>query len=136
MVEKSNLFGGCATKGHPMYHGPLDQAPAFFGLALKISHPPKQPQGSSHLFKSFWWPNQGSSHLVVEMFPVFGFLSGSHVFQGPLDLRPQKKSLASKRKSRAAQRPSARLPGHTGSVNEVCFHPKEPIIASVASDRR
>jgi len=28
-----------------------------------------------------------------------------------------------------------RLPGHTGSVNEVCFHPKEPIIASVASDR-
>lgn len=29
----------------------------------------------------------------------------------------------------------ARLPGHTGSVNEVCFHPKEPIIASVASDR-
>jgi len=28
-----------------------------------------------------------------------------------------------------------RLPGHTGSVNEVCFHPKEPIIASAASDR-
>lgn len=28
-----------------------------------------------------------------------------------------------------------RLPGHSGSVNEVCFHPKEPIIASVASDR-
>merc|ERR1712146_200002 len=28
-----------------------------------------------------------------------------------------------------------RLPGHTGSVNEVCFHPKEPIVASAASDR-
>merc|ERR1711982_173294 len=28
-----------------------------------------------------------------------------------------------------------RLPGHTGSVNEICFHPKEPIIASMASDR-
>mmetsp|Transcript_9259 Transcript_9259/g.16678 ORF Transcript_9259/g.16678 Transcript_9259/m.16678 type:complete len:352 (-) Transcript_9259:129-1184(-) len=31
--------------------------------------------------------------------------------------------------------PAYRLPGHTGSVNEVCFHPKEPIIASMASDR-
>eukprot|EP00811_Abedinium_folium_P036574 NODE_9271_length_1435_cov_29.198777.p1 GENE.NODE_9271_length_1435_cov_29.198777~~NODE_9271_length_1435_cov_29.198777.p1 ORF type:complete len:372 (+),score=73.42 NODE_9271_length_1435_cov_29.198777:61-1116(+) len=28
-----------------------------------------------------------------------------------------------------------RLPGHAGSVNEVCFHPKEPIIASMASDK-
>lgn len=28
-----------------------------------------------------------------------------------------------------------KLPGHTGSVNEVCFHPKEPIMASMASDR-
>jgi len=28
-----------------------------------------------------------------------------------------------------------KLPGHTGSVNEICFHPKEPIIASMASDR-
>lgn len=29
-----------------------------------------------------------------------------------------------------------KLPGHTGSVNEVCFHPNEPIIASMASDRQ
>ena len=28
-----------------------------------------------------------------------------------------------------------RLPGHTGSVNEVSFHPKEPIIASCSSDK-
>jgi len=28
-----------------------------------------------------------------------------------------------------------RLPGHTGSVNEICFHPKEPIVASMASDK-
>eukprot|EP00918_Siedleckia_nematoides_P061244 GHVU01133677.1.p1 GENE.GHVU01133677.1~~GHVU01133677.1.p1 ORF type:complete len:323 (+),score=28.30 GHVU01133677.1:2774-3742(+) len=28
-----------------------------------------------------------------------------------------------------------KLPGHAGSVNEVCFHPKEPIIASGASDK-
>ena len=28
-----------------------------------------------------------------------------------------------------------KLPGHTGSVNEVVFHPKEPIIASASSDR-
>uniref|UniRef100_A0A7S1B0Q9 Uncharacterized protein n=1 Tax=Noctiluca scintillans TaxID=2966 RepID=A0A7S1B0Q9_NOCSC len=28
-----------------------------------------------------------------------------------------------------------KLPGHTGSVNEICFHPKEPIIASASSDR-
>jgi Prp8 binding protein len=28
-----------------------------------------------------------------------------------------------------------RLPGHTGSVNEICFHPKEPVIASMSSDR-
>ncbi|GLI62903.1 WD-repeat protein 57 [Volvox africanus] len=27
------------------------------------------------------------------------------------------------------------LPGHTGSVNEVIFHPKEPIIASASSDK-
>eukprot|EP01068_Selenidium_serpulae_P014131 Selendium_serpulae@DN6056_c1_g1_i3.p1 len=29
-----------------------------------------------------------------------------------------------------------KLPGHTGAVNEVCFHPKEPIIASCSSDRK
>jgi len=29
-----------------------------------------------------------------------------------------------------------RLPGHGGSVNEVCFHPKEPIVASMSSDRQ
>lgn len=28
-----------------------------------------------------------------------------------------------------------KLPGHTGSVNEVCFHPHEPIVASCSSDR-
>lgn len=28
-----------------------------------------------------------------------------------------------------------KLPGHTGSVNEVVFHPKEPIIGSCSSDR-
>lgn len=28
-----------------------------------------------------------------------------------------------------------KLPGHKGCVNEVCFHPKEPIIASASSDR-
>lgn len=28
-----------------------------------------------------------------------------------------------------------KLPGHKGSVNEVSFHPKEPIIASASSDR-
>jgi Prp8 binding protein len=28
-----------------------------------------------------------------------------------------------------------KLPGHAGSVNEVIFHPKEPIIASCSSDR-
>ena len=27
------------------------------------------------------------------------------------------------------------LPGHKGSVNEVTFHPKEPIIASCSSDK-
>ena len=27
------------------------------------------------------------------------------------------------------------LPGHKGSVNEVCFHPKEPIIGSCSSDK-
>ncbi|KJE96002.1 biotin/lipoate A/B protein ligase, variant [Capsaspora owczarzaki ATCC 30864] len=29
-----------------------------------------------------------------------------------------------------------RLPGHSGSVNDVTFHPKEPIIASGASDKK
>lgn len=28
-----------------------------------------------------------------------------------------------------------KLPGHTGSVNEVVYHPKEPIIASASSDK-
>ncbi|KAF8819855.1 U5 snRNP-specific protein [Cardiosporidium cionae] len=28
-----------------------------------------------------------------------------------------------------------RLPGHNGSVNEVCFHPYEPIVASCSSDK-
>ncbi|GFR43186.1 hypothetical protein Agub_g4178 [Astrephomene gubernaculifera] len=28
-----------------------------------------------------------------------------------------------------------KLPGHTGSVNEVVFHPKDPIIASASSDK-
>ncbi|EPR61158.1 U5 snRNP-specific protein [Toxoplasma gondii GAB2-2007-GAL-DOM2] len=28
-----------------------------------------------------------------------------------------------------------RLPGHSGSVNDVCFHPTEPVIASASSDR-
>ena len=28
-----------------------------------------------------------------------------------------------------------KLPGHKGSVNEVVFHPDEPIIASCSSDR-
>lgn len=27
------------------------------------------------------------------------------------------------------------LPGHTGSVNEVAFHPKEPIVGSCGSDK-
>jgi Prp8 binding protein len=27
------------------------------------------------------------------------------------------------------------LPGHKGGVNEVVFHPKEPIIASASNDR-
>eukprot|EP00923_Selenidium_pygospionis_P032338 GHVN01057068.1.p1 GENE.GHVN01057068.1~~GHVN01057068.1.p1 ORF type:complete len:128 (-),score=12.70 GHVN01057068.1:363-746(-) len=31
---------------------------------------------------------------------------------------------------------SYKLPGHTGSVNEVCFHPTEPIVASCSSDRK
>lgn len=29
-----------------------------------------------------------------------------------------------------------RLPGHSGSVNEVVFHPKEPIVASGATDKK
>ena len=28
-----------------------------------------------------------------------------------------------------------KLPGHSGSVNDVCFHPKEPIICSASSDK-
>ena len=28
-----------------------------------------------------------------------------------------------------------KLPGHNGSVNDVAFHPKEPIIASGSSDK-
>jgi Prp8 binding protein len=28
-----------------------------------------------------------------------------------------------------------RLPGHTGSVNQVVFHPKEPVVASASSDK-
>eukprot|EP00920_Eleutheroschizon_duboscqi_P015363 GHVT01035507.1.p1 GENE.GHVT01035507.1~~GHVT01035507.1.p1 ORF type:complete len:105 (+),score=4.64 GHVT01035507.1:533-847(+) len=28
-----------------------------------------------------------------------------------------------------------KLPGHSGSVNEVTFHPKEPVVASGSSDR-
>ena len=27
-----------------------------------------------------------------------------------------------------------KLPGHKGSVNDVAFHPKEPIVASCSSD--
>ena len=27
-----------------------------------------------------------------------------------------------------------RLPGHAGSVNDVCFHPSQPILASAGSD--
>ncbi|CAB3990538.1 U5 small nuclear ribonucleo 40 kDa -like [Paramuricea clavata] len=29
-----------------------------------------------------------------------------------------------------------KLPGHDGSVNDVDFHPKEPILLSVGSDRK
>jgi WD40 repeat protein len=29
-----------------------------------------------------------------------------------------------------------KLPGHSGSVNEAVFHPKEPIVASAGSDAR
>ncbi|XP_075742132.1 U5 small nuclear ribonucleoprotein 40 kDa protein-like [Rhipicephalus microplus] len=29
-----------------------------------------------------------------------------------------------------------KLPGHNGSVNDVQFHPKEPIVLSVASDKQ
>lgn len=28
-----------------------------------------------------------------------------------------------------------KLPGHNGSVNDVAFHPKEPIVASASSDK-
>lgn len=28
-----------------------------------------------------------------------------------------------------------KLPGHNGSVNEVVFHPKEPVIGSASSDK-
>ena len=30
----------------------------------------------------------------------------------------------------------ALLPGHLGTVTEVAFHPKEPIIGSAGADRR
>ena len=29
-----------------------------------------------------------------------------------------------------------RLPGHTGSVNDVDFHPSEPVVLSASSDKR
>ena len=29
-----------------------------------------------------------------------------------------------------------KLPGHSGSVNEAVFHPKEPIVASAGSDKQ
>lgn len=29
-----------------------------------------------------------------------------------------------------------KLPGHNGSVNDVQFHPKEPIVVSVSSDKQ
>ena len=35
----------------------------------------------------------------------------------------------------ATQRLLYKLPGHTGSVNDVVFHPKEPVVASGASDK-
>lgn len=35
----------------------------------------------------------------------------------------------------ATSRVEYRLPGHAGSVNEVDFHPKEPILASGSSDK-
>jgi Prp8 binding protein len=31
--------------------------------------------------------------------------------------------------------PAYKLPGHSGSVNEVCFHPTQPIVASCSTDR-
>ena len=33
------------------------------------------------------------------------------------------------------QRMAYKLPGHNGSVNEVDFHPLEPIVLSASSDR-
>ncbi|AFZ80964.1 hypothetical protein BEWA_003720 [Theileria equi strain WA] len=33
------------------------------------------------------------------------------------------------------QRLLYKLPGHLGSVNDVCMHPNEPIIASASSDK-
>ncbi len=35
----------------------------------------------------------------------------------------------------ASQELLYRLPGHSGSVNEVVFHPKEPIVGSCSSDK-
>ena len=35
-----------------------------------------------------------------------------------------------------SSKPIYKLPGHKGCVNEVDFHPKEPIIASCSSDRQ
>jgi Prp8 binding protein len=36
----------------------------------------------------------------------------------------------------ASRRLLYKLPGHSGSVNEVVFHPKEPVVASAGSDRQ
>lgn len=35
----------------------------------------------------------------------------------------------------ASRRILYKLPGHKGSVNEVVFHPKEPIVLSASSDK-
>mmetsp|Transcript_2312 Transcript_2312/g.7727 ORF Transcript_2312/g.7727 Transcript_2312/m.7727 type:complete len:133 (-) Transcript_2312:163-561(-) len=35
----------------------------------------------------------------------------------------------------ATKRIKYKLPGHTGSINEVAFHPTQPIIASCANDK-
>ncbi|PFH34086.1 U5 snRNP-specific protein [Besnoitia besnoiti] len=43
--------------------------------------------------------------------------------------------LREKGKNQAASPLLYRLPGHSGSVNDVCFHPTEPVIASASSDR-
>ena len=36
----------------------------------------------------------------------------------------------------ATRRMLYKLPGHTGSVNEAVFHPREPIIGSAGSDKQ